>query len=84
MNIVNRILWVFLALFCALYAVAVVGCYAVIAPIVWLIWWLVTKKNFKIENILTNLLMPLIIVFDYLENYDENEELKNIEEKLQK
>jgi len=84
MNIVNRILWVFLALFCALYAVAVVGCYAVIAPIVWLIWWLVTKKNFKIENILTNLLMPLIIVFDYLENYDENEELKNVEEKLQK
>lgn len=84
MNIVNRILWVFLALFCALYAVAVVGCYAVIAPIVWLVWWLVTKKNFKIENILTNLLMPLIIVFDYLENYDEDEELKNVEEKLQK
>ena len=84
MNIVNRILWVFLALFCALYAVAVVGCYAVIAPIVWLVWWLVTKKNFKIENILTNLLMPLIIVFNYLENYDEDEELKNVEEKLQK
>lgn len=84
MNIVNRILWVFLALFCALYAIAVVGCYAVIAPIVWLVWWLVTKKNFKIENILTNLLMPLIIVFDYLENYDEDEELKNVEEKLQK
>jgi hypothetical protein len=83
MNIVNRILWVFLALFCALYAVAVVGCYAVIAPIVWLVWWLVTKKNFKIENILTNLLMPLIIVFDYLENYDEDEELKNVEDKLQ-
>ena len=84
MNIVNRILWVFLALFCALYAVAVVGCYSVIAPIVWLVWWLVTKKNFKIENILTNLLMPLIIVFDYLENYDEDEEIKNVEEKLQK
>lgn len=84
MNIVNRILWFFLALFCALYAVAVVGCYAVIAPIIWLVWWLVTKKNFKIENILTNLLMPLIIVFDYLENYDEDEELKNVEEKLQK
>lgn len=84
MNIVNRILWVFLALFCALYAIAVVGCYAVIAPIVWLVWWLVTKKNFKIENILTNLLMPLIIVFDYLENYDEDEELKNVEEKLRK
>ena len=84
MNIVNRILWVLLALFCALYAIVVVGCYAVIAPIVWFVWWLVTKKNFKIENILTNLLMPLIIVFDYLENYDEDEELKNVEEKLQK
>ena len=84
MNIVNRILWIFLALFCALYAVTVVGCYAVIAPIVWFVWWLVTKKNFKIENILTHLLMPLIIVFEYLENYDEDKELKNVEEKLQK
>ena len=70
MNIVNRILWVLLALFCALYAVAVVGCYAVIAPIVWLVWWLVTKKNFKIENVFTNLLMPIVLVYDYLENYD--------------
>lgn len=84
MNIVNRILLVFLALFCALYALVVVGCYAIIAPIVWLVWWLVTKKNFKIENILTHLLMPLIIVFDYLENYDEDKELKNVEKKLQK
>ena len=79
MNIVNRILWVFLALCCAVYAIAVVGTYVVIAPIMWVVWWLITKTNFKIESVFTNLLMPIVLVYDHLEHYNEEDETKNVE-----
>lgn len=67
MNIIKRLLWVVLALISAVYAVVIGGCYLIGSPFVWLLWWVISGKSFKIGDILMHLLMPTFIVFDQME-----------------
>ena len=67
MKIIGRLLWVILALIVGIYAVVIGGTYIICSPFIWLIWWIISGKSFPISNILFNLLVPTILVFDHLE-----------------
>lgn len=67
MKIIGRLFWVILALIAGIYAVVIGGTYIICSPFIWLIWWIISGKSFHISNILFNLLVPTILVFDQLE-----------------
>jgi hypothetical protein len=67
MKIIGRLFWVILAIIAGIYAVVIGGTYLICSPFIWLIWWIISGKSFHISNILFNLLVPTILVFDQLE-----------------
>ena len=67
MKIIVRLFWVILAFIAGVYAIVFGGCYLIGSPFVWLIWWILSGKSFRIGDILMHLLMPTILVFDQLE-----------------